>query len=50
MYMKKQYETPEIEVVKFQYNDQVVAASGCPTEYRLNENPCTAPTPIRPLR
>lgn len=26
--MKKQYETPEIEVVKFRYSDQVVAASG----------------------
>jgi hypothetical protein len=28
MHMKKQYETPEIEVVKFRYSDQVVAASG----------------------
>ena len=27
--MKKMYETPEVEVVKFQYRDQVVAASGC---------------------
>lgn len=27
--MKKQYETPSVEVVKFQYSDQVVAASGC---------------------
>ena len=27
--MKKQYETPNVEVVKFQYSDQVVAASGC---------------------
>lgn len=26
--MKKSYETPSIEVVKFQYRDQVVAASG----------------------
>ena len=26
--MKKMYETPEVEVVKFQYRDQVVAASG----------------------
>ena len=26
--MKKTYETPSIEVVKFQYRDQVVAASG----------------------
>ncbi len=27
--MKKQYETPSVEVVKFSYSDQVVAASGC---------------------
>ena len=27
--MKKNYETPSVEVVKFQYRDQVVAASGC---------------------
>lgn len=26
--MKKTYETPSIEVVKFQYRDQVVVASG----------------------
>ena len=26
--MKKSYETPSIEVVKFQYRDQVVAKSG----------------------
>ena len=26
--MKKSYETPSVEVVKFQYRDQVVAASG----------------------
>ena len=26
--MKKTYETPSIEVVAFQYRDQVVAASG----------------------
>ena len=25
--MKKNYETPSVEVVKFQYSDQVVAAS-----------------------
>ena len=28
IYMKKQYETPEIEVIRFRYSDQVVAASG----------------------
>lgn len=27
--MKKPYETPSVEIVKFQYSDQVVAASGC---------------------
>lgn len=27
--MKKTYETPSIEVVKFQYRDQVVVASSC---------------------
>ena len=29
--MKKTYETPSIEVVKFQYRDQVVVASGSST-------------------
>lgn len=48
--MKKAYETPSVEVVKFQYGDQVVAQSGgCQTEYRLEGNPCTNPTPVRPL-
>ncbi len=47
--MKKPYETPSVEVVKFQYSDQVVAKSGCQTEYRLEGNPCSTPTPIRPL-
>ena len=33
--MKKTYETPRIEVVKFQYRDQVVVASGsCEGEYK----------------
>ena len=27
--MKKNYETPSVEIVKFQYSDQVVAESGC---------------------
>lgn len=34
--MKKTYETPSIEVVKFQYRDQVVVASGnsnCQSKY-----------------
>lgn len=30
--MKKTYETPSIEVVKFQYRDQVVVASNVFTE------------------
>lgn len=34
--MKKTYETPSIEVVKFQYRDQVVAASN-----GFVENSCT---------
>lgn len=29
--MKKQYQSPAIEVVKFEYRDQVVAASYCQT-------------------
>lgn len=29
--MKKAYETPSVEVVKFEYKDQVVAKSGCTT-------------------
>ena len=31
--MKKTYETPSVEVVKFQYRDQVVVASGCIGRY-----------------
>jgi hypothetical protein len=36
--MKKAYETPSVEVVKFRYSDQVVASSGdsgswCMTSY-----------------
>ena len=35
--MKKTYETPSVEVVKFQYRDQVVVASGskCEIEYKF---------------
>ena len=40
--MKKTYETPTIEVVQFQYRDQVVAASGCYVAYEhLGGNTCT---------
>lgn len=28
-YMKKIYAAPSVEIVKFQYSDQVVAESGC---------------------
>ena len=31
--MKKTYETPAVEVVKFEYKDQVVAASGATCGY-----------------
>lgn len=49
--MKTTYETPAAEVVKFEYKDQVVVASGTSGCYyeHVNENlPCTNPTPIRP--
>lgn len=44
--MKKTYETPTVEVVKFQYRDQVVVASGnstCESKW-VNEgvNSCTS--------
>lgn len=34
--MKKAYETPSVEVVKFQYRDQVVVASGKCTDRWVN--------------
>ena len=43
--MKKMYETPEVEVVKFQYRDQVVAASvttSCVSAWvNIGEGSCT---------
>ena len=40
--MKKMYETPEVEVVKFQYRDQVVAASGCESVWvNIGASSCT---------
>ncbi len=45
--MKKKYEVPAAEVVKFEYRDQVVAASGCVFEWRLNGDNCSD-TQIRP--
>lgn len=45
--MKKVYETPSVEVVKFQYGDQVVAQSGCLNRYKntspLGVNVCDDP-------
>lgn len=38
--MKKTYETPSAEIVKFQYRDQVVVASGsqeCSYKWTFNE-------------
>lgn len=39
--MKKKYEAPTAEAVKFEYKDQVVAASGkCETTYSFAVAPC----------
>ena len=45
--MKKTYETPEVEVVKFQYRDQVVVASGntCSITDVRGENKCIRENP-----
>lgn len=45
--MKKTYETPSVEVVKFQYRDQVVVASGQCTGVWKNagEERCETGTP-----
>ena len=41
--MKKSYETPSVEVVKFQYSEQVVAASTCITQItNVGEEKCTS--------
>ena len=44
--MKKTYEAPSIEMVKFQYRDQVVVASACADRYvnigQPGENECTS--------
>lgn len=40
--MKKTYETPSAEVVKFQYRDQVVAASSCTDRWvNIGNGSCT---------
>lgn len=47
--MRKNYETPSVELVKFQYNDQVVAASQCSvTNFYTTEDAyaCKDGTPI----
>ena len=44
--MKKTYETPTVEVVKFQYRDQVVAASGCTGVWKnVGDSKCETGTP-----
>ena len=48
--MKKKYEAPTAEAVKFEYKDQVVAASGsCEHGYKnqpgYGEVPCAYPEP-----
>lgn len=50
--MKKTYETPSIEVVKFQYRDQVVVASGsCGTQWSdVGSDRCEGTSvPIKPV-
>lgn len=44
--MKKTYETPSIEVVKFQYRDQVVVASNGGSFFgRYGQNSCENEVP-----
>ena len=41
--MKKSYETPSVEVVKFQYSDQVVARSSCIVQTtHVGDEKCTS--------
>lgn len=51
--MKKVYETPNVEVVKFEYKDQVVAQSGCLNRYKntsdLGVNECEHPVVMEKL-
>ncbi len=45
--MKKSYVSPSVEVVKFDYSDQVVATSGCMSRYINFEDDngaCSDPT------
>lgn len=46
--MKKKYESPIAERIKFEYRDQVVATSGCyqeGTRIRVGDNPCADGVP-----
>ncbi len=48
--MKKQYIAPTVDTVKFEYKDQIVAASGgCSTKWNWSgpteTSGCTVPTP-----
>ena len=36
--MKKKYETPSLEIVKFCYSDQVVASSNCKQQFKQMGN------------
>lgn len=51
--MKKVYETPSVEVVKFEYKDQVVAQSGCLNRYKntsaVGVNACDDPVVVEKL-
>lgn len=38
--MKKNYEAPSVELVKFEYKDQVVANSGCGVRHTGDEGTC----------
>ena len=41
--MKREYKTPSVKVVKFQYSDQVVAASSCVTQVtHVGDGRCTS--------
>jgi hypothetical protein len=41
--MKKRYVTPSVELVKFQYSEQVVAASQCIVQVtNVGEEKCTS--------
>ncbi len=51
--LKKVYETPSVEVVKFEYKDQVVAQSGCLNRYKntsaVGVNACDDPVVVEKL-